>query len=157
MTSSDNKTQFRTCHTANFNRDGGPSCANCRKRFSTIFAKLIANNEWLLYVIVAFIKHCFETSFRAEKSGRFFNGCAWGALVDRYGRWGFAFEIINLTTYTDESSVQIRQVGMTAGLINAFCMIITDEQQNTTNGAKINTVNIIRNNFGRWAVEVNKK
>ena len=41
-------------------------------------------------------------------------------------------------------------------MVNAFCMIATNEQKNTTNGTKINTINIVKNEFGKWAVEVNE-
>ena len=65
---------------------------------------MILDNEWLAFVIVAYIKYYFLTYFQASKSGRYFGGSAWGSLQDKNGRWGFAFEIINLTTYVSNQN-----------------------------------------------------
>ena len=99
---------YRTLHTTNFMGDGKPSCSPCRKRFTTIFANLVADNQWLAYAIVAYLKYYFQTYFRAEKCGRWFGGSAWGSLVDKNGRWGFAFEIINLTKYVSKTKMRLK-------------------------------------------------
>ena len=90
---------YRATHTTNNRGNGGPSCQPCRRRFSTINAMMILDTEWLCYVIVAFIKWYFRTYFQGEKQGRLYGRSAWGTLQDSKGRWGFAFEIINLTNY----------------------------------------------------------
>ena len=60
---------------------------------------MIIDVEWLCYVIIAFVRWYFRTYFQGEKQGKLYGRSAWGTLQDSKGRWGFAFEIINVTTY----------------------------------------------------------
>ena len=72
-----------------------PSCQDCRVRFSDFDAELIWDNEWMVYMLVTYLKKYRDTEFETVKQGRKAGASAWGTLRDNKDRWGYYFTIKN--------------------------------------------------------------